>query len=218
MVRALDIDRERLMAQLAQHLPDGPVLEAMRRVPREAFVANDLRSLAYSNIPLPIGFGQTISQPLMVAKATQNLGLRGDEKVLEVGAGSGYQAAVLGELLPFGTVTSVERIPALAAQARVNLANCGIYNVAVTEAEDSLGYRAGGPYDAILVSAAAPCVPNALLEQLTHAGRLVIPVGGRESQTLTRVRRLAAGFKAESLGACRYVPLLGPGGWGEPVD
>ena len=212
MATALEIERSRLMEQLSDELPSSPALEAMRRVPRELFVPEELRHLAYCNIPLSIGHGQTISQPYMVAKAAEGLQLRGDESVLEVGAGSGYQAAVLAELLPFGSVVAVERIPELTRCARDNLARYGVGNVTVDDAGELLGCPERGPYDAILVSAAAPCIPNALLNQLTYAGRLVMPVGGRESQMLTRVRRMAAGFKTESLGRCRYVPLLGQGG------
>ncbi len=213
MATALEIERSRLMEQLSDELPSSPALEAMRRVPRELFVPEALRHLAYCNIPLSIGHGQTISQPYMVAKAAEGLQLNGDESVLEVGAGSGYQAAVLAELLPFGSVVAVERIPELTRCARDNLARYGVGNVTVDDAGELLGCPERGPYDAILVSAAAPCIPNALLNQLTYAGRLVMPVGGRESQMLTRVRRMAAGFKTESLGRCRYVPLLGQGGW-----
>ena len=213
MVRKLEIERSRLLTQLAKHLGNSPVLDAMRRVPRELFVPVDQRHLAYCNIPLSIGHGQTISQPFMVAKAAESLQLSGDELVLEVGAGSGYQAAVLAELLPFGAVVSVERIPQLARRAQENLARSGITNVEVVDSASTLGCPDLGPYDAILVSAAAPSAPKALLSQLTQAGRLVIPIGDREAQTLTRVRRVAAGFKAESLGVCRYVPLLGEGGW-----
>lgn len=212
MATAMEIERSRLMEQLSDELPSSPALAAMRRVPRELFVPEAMRHLAYCNIPLSIGHGQTISQPYMVAKAAAGLQLRGDESVLEVGAGSGYQAAVLAELLPFGSVVAVERIPELTRCARDNLARYGVGNVTVDDAGELLGCPERGPYDAILVSAAAPCIPNALLNQLTYAGRLVMPVGGRESQMLTRVRRMAAGFKTESLGRCRYVPLLGQGG------
>ena len=211
---ALEIARDRLFAELAKSLDDGPTLDAMRRVPRERFVAPEFRSLAYYNIPLSIGHGQTISQPLIVAKATAALGLRGDEDVLEVGAGSGYQAAVLAELLPFGRVVAVERIPELAAMARRNLANRGIANAKVLpSAGDTLGAPDDGPFDAIMVSAGAPGVPHALIAQLKSGGRMVLPVGDRESQTLTLVRLTPRGLVTENLGGCRFVPLLGDGGW-----
>ena len=216
MATLLEIERSHLLAELADQIQDAAVLEAMGRVPRELFVPEARRLLAYYNIPLSIGHGQTISQPYMVAKAAASLQLQGDETVLEVGAGSGYQAAILAELLPFGSVLAVERIPELTQCARANLDRAGIGNVTVADAGDALGCPESGPYDAILVSAAAPCIPTALLHQLTSAGRLVIPIGARDSQMLTRVHPLAAGFKTESLGRCRYVPLLGPGGWPEP--
>ena len=215
MTTLLEIQRTHLLEELAGQVPDAAVLEAMGRVPRERFVPEARRLLAYYNIPLSIGHGQTISQPYMVAKAAAALQLQGDETVLEVGAGSGYQAAILAELLPFGSVVAVERIPELTQCAIANLSNCGISNVTVADAGAALGCPERGPYDAILVSAAAPCIPTALLQQLTSAGRLVIPIGARDSQMLTRVHPVAAGFKTESLGRCRYVPLLGPGGWPE---
>lgn len=205
--------RERLINQLARSLDDAAVLEALRHVPREAFVPDELRALAYCNVPLAIGHEQTISQPLMVATSASALQLRGDENVLEVGAGSGYQAAVLAELLPFGTVTAVERIPELATMAHQNLARCRIANVAVLLVEHALGALERGPYDAILVSAAAPSIPDALVAQLKPGGRIVAPVGGREKQTLVRLTVTADSHLIESLGQCRYVPLIGDGAW-----
>ena len=211
----LETARRRLFDRLAHsgRVGPGPTLAAMRQVRRELFVPEVLRPLAYCNIPLSIGHGQTISQPQMVAAATAALQLRGDERVLEVGAGSGYQAAILGELLPFGHALAVERIPALAAAARRNLTAAGIDNVSVHLAGPVLGAPDHAPFDAILVSAAAPSVPDALLAQLAPAGRIVIPVGSRDQQTLTQVRLTPNGPTVRELGHCRYVPLLGPGGW-----
>ena len=216
MNHTLEIARSRLFAELAESLGerDGATLDAMRRVPRERFVAPEFRPLAYCNIPLAIGHGQTISQPFMVAKATAALDLQGDEDVLEVGAGSGYQAAVLAELLPFGRVVAVERIPQLVAMARRNLNNCGIANAEILQSVgETLGAPDAGPFDAILVSAGAPGVPHALIAQLKSGGRMALPVGDRERQILTRVRLTPRGLITEDLGACRFVPLLGDGAW-----
>ena len=206
-------ERKRLFDHLAKAVGEGPTLKAMRRIPRENFVPPSSRNKAYLNIALPIGKGQTISQPQMVALAADALELRGDEYVLEVGAGSGYQAAVIAELAPFGSVLAVERIPELLARARRNLAACGIANVSVQPAGPTLGAPAQARFDAILVSAGAPRVPEALLAQLKPAGRLVAPVGSFEHQTLTRVRAGPGGWVSEELGYCSYVPLLGEGAW-----
>ncbi len=209
----LEADRRRLFDHLAKTMGEGPTLDAMRRVPRERFVPQPLRARSYLNIALSIGNGQTISQPQMVAHAANVLQLRGDEYVLEVGAGSGYQAAVIAELLPFGSVLAVERIPELVSFARRNLDACGISNVSVQLAGEILGVPDLAPFDAILVSAAAPQVPEALLAQLKPSGRLALPVGSFERQTLTRVRVGPQGPVMEELGFCSYVPLLGEGAW-----
>ena len=208
-------DCDRLFAQLASAMGDGPVLHAMRAVPRRRFVPPELRHRACHNVALPIGHGQTISQPAMVARMTLALALRGDERVLEVGAGSGYQAAILGELLPFGQVIAVERIHDLARTARRNLDACAIHNVQILDAaaDDVLGAPDHGPYDAILVSAAAPRVPDELLAQLKPGGRLVVPVGSLERQTLTQVRLTPTGPITRNLGCCVFVPLVGPRAW-----
>lgn len=192
---------------------DSPTLDAMRAIPRERFVPDRLRSQAYKNKPLPIGNGQTISQPQMVAWATDSLELSGNEYVLEVGAGSGYQAAVLAALLPRGRVLATERIPELAARATRNLAKCGIDNVRVLHTDSGLGAPERGPFDAILVSASSPSVPESLLSQLKPDGRMVIPVGVGQYQNLTRARMEPDGVKVEELGPCSYVPLLGEGAW-----
>jgi len=192
-------------------ISDERVLQAMRDVPRHLFVPGHHRSMAYEDMPLPIGHEQTISQPLMVAMMTEALQLQGHERVLEIGTGSGYQAAILSRLA--AVVFSVERIAELAAQARITLAMMGIMNVHVLVGDGSLGLPEHGPYDAIIVTAASPKIPPALAEQLAPAGRLVIPVGDRHNQTL--VRRIATnnGPQIEPLGGCRFVPLIGQQGW-----
>ncbi len=209
----LETDRKRLFDHLAKAMGEGPALHAMRRIPRERFVPPPSQNQAYLNIALSIGNGQTISQPQMVAHAADALELRGDEYVLEVGAGSGYQAAIIAELLPFGSVLAVERIPELVSLGRRNLAACGISNVSIEPAGRILGAPDLAPFDAILVSAAAPEVPDALVAQLKPGGRLVLPVGSFERQTLTRVRIGSEGRITEELGFCSYVPLLGEGAW-----
>ena len=215
MIDSYEPARNILFSQLASAMGDNPALQAMRAIPRELFVTPELRHRAYENVSLPIGYGQTISQPTMVARMTLALTLRGDERVLEVGAGSGYQAAILGEMLPFGGVIAVERVPALIEYARNNLAACRIANVQVVEASDALGAPEHGPFDAILVSAGAPSVPDALVAQLKPGGRLAIPVGDRHTQMLTLVRLSAGQPVTRQLAECRFVPLVGPGAWSD---
>jgi protein-L-isoaspartate(D-aspartate) O-methyltransferase len=183
----------------------------MAHVPRETFVPVELRHLAYEDGPLPIGYEQTISQPYIVAVMTQALELKGDEKVLEVGTGSGYQTAVLAELS--GEVITVERMPALAETAKRVLASLGYTNVAVHLAGETLGWPQDAPYNAILVTAGAPQVPPDLLAQLTIGGRMVIPVGPRYLQQLYRVIRKRRRTTVEDLGGCRFVSLIGKGAW-----
>jgi protein-L-isoaspartate(D-aspartate) O-methyltransferase len=203
--------RDELIRELSDEITDARVLDAMRRVPREAFVPEDLRFAAYENRPQPIGHEQTISQPLMVALMTQALQLEGDERVLEVGTGSGYQAAILSLLARH--VVSVERVAELARSAEERLRRLGYANVEVHEAGEQLGWPDGGPYDAIIVTAAAPEVPLSLLNQLAMGGRLVIPVGSRDLQELVRITKTPRGAQRHNLGPCRFVPLLGAAAW-----
>lgn len=200
--------RRLLLEDLRRRVRDERVLQAMAEVDRRAFVPDYLADQAYDDAPLPIGAGQSISQPLMVALMTEALALQGTERVLEVGTGSGYQAAILARLAAH--VVTVERIPALAARARARLRALGIGNVEVHVAGDQLGWPAGAPYDAIIVTAAAPQVPQALLDQLVLGGRLVIPTGPLDHQDLLVVTKQADGtIRRQSLGGCRFVPLIG---------
>src|SRR5438445_7526416 len=208
-----DAPRERLMAELADEVKDKRVLDTIRRVPREEFVDRDVRHAAYENRPLPIGHGQTISQPLIVALMAQALLLTGDEKVLEVGTGSGYQAAVLSVLAR--QVVSVERVAPLAQAAAERLERLSYRNVEVHVVEEVLGWPDGAPYDGIVVAASDPEVPLALLNQLAVGGRLVIPVGARNLQELVRIVKTPAGAQRHNLGPCRFVPLLGSSAWPE---
>jgi protein-L-isoaspartate(D-aspartate) O-methyltransferase len=210
-VADLERSRENLLKHLEYEIADKRVVEAMRRVPREAFVSPEQYYAAYEDRPLSIGFGQTISQPFIVALMIQALELRGDEKVLELGTGSGYEAAILAELTQ--QVVTVECIPELAESARQVLNELGYYSIEVHVAGKTLGWPEGAPYDAIIVSAGAPTVPKVLLEQLTWNGRLVIPVGSRWQQELLRVTKLKRRSEIENLGSCYFVPLVGEGAW-----
>jgi protein-L-isoaspartate(D-aspartate) O-methyltransferase len=187
------------------------VLDAMEAVPRHLFVPLEHIQQAYADEPLPIGEGQTISQPFMVAAMAEALALEGHERVLEVGAGSGYQAAVLSLLA--NSVIAVEAQGRLAASARELLARLGFANVRVEEGDGSLGWPAGAPYEAILVTAAAPAVPPPLVDQLAEGGRIVIPVGGAQDQDLLRIVKRDGRITRQTLYACRFVPLLGRYGW-----
>jgi protein-L-isoaspartate(D-aspartate) O-methyltransferase len=190
---------------------DQRVLEAMERVPRELFVPEDERVHAYGDAALPIGHGQTISQPYMVARICEVLGLTGNERVLDVGTGSGYQAAVLAELA--GEVFTIERIPELAAQAQRNLEAAGYGDVTVEVGDGTLGLPEHVPFDAIAVAAAAPGLPQALYEQLEPRGRLAVPVGGRGGQRLELIIRSPEGPAVVRSVPCRFVPLVGEGGF-----
>ena len=195
----------------ARNVRDMRVLEAIRKVPRHLFVEEALRDRAYLDKALPIGEKQTISQPFMVAAMSEALELRGPERVLEIGTGSGYQTAVLAELCQ--SVFSVERIASFVPIARKRLESLGRYNVLMKVGDGTIGWSEHAPYDAILVTAAAPGLPRPLAEQLAVGGRLVVPVGPEESQSLLRIRRDEEGFHEEALGECRFVKLIGRHGW-----
>ena len=206
--------RETMVRSLRAEIHDERLLAAFARVPRERFVLPELQPYAYEDRALPIGLGQTISQPLMMAIMIQALALHGDEKVLEVGAGSGYQAALLSLLAR--EVVSVERIRKLADTAGRRLRELDYANVRVVAAGEALGWPAEAPYDAIIVSAGAPNVPASLVDQLAMGGRMAIPVGSRRLQWLVRVTKSERGVTMERLGECRFVPLIAPKeGWPE---
>jgi protein-L-isoaspartate(D-aspartate) O-methyltransferase len=204
--------REMVERQIRRRDIHSPrVLDAMASVPRHLFVAPQHAGDAYTDSPLPIGAGQTISQPYMVAAMADALALRGQERVLEVGAGSGYQSAVLSLLAR--EVVAVESQLALAESARERLARLGYQNVRVEPGDGSVGWPADAPYDAILVTAGAPAIPPPLIEQLAEGGRLVIPVGSIRQQDLVRAVKRDGRTTQESLFACRFVPLVGRYGW-----
>ncbi len=213
--RSPEEQRELMVArQLAgRGITNPAVLAAMRTVPREAFVSDDYSNFAYDDGPLPILEGQTISQPFIVAAMSEALQLTGDEKVLEVGTGSGYQAAVLALLAD--RVFSLERLPALARRARQVLDQNGYSKVNIRVTDGTYGWEEEAPFDAIVVTAGAPEIPETYLNQLAIGGRLVIPVGDLNSQVLRRVTRTSSDdFQTESLMDCRFVPLVGDKGWG----
>ena len=211
------MDFEATKTKLVEHLSieirDKRVLAAIARIPRERFVPAGERHLAYEDMPLPIGLDQTISQPLIIALMTEALELTGSEKVLEVGTGSGYQAAILAELARL--VVTVERLSHLAETARQVLDSLGYKNIEVHLAEKTLGWQAAAPYDAIIVTAAAPRVPVDLIAQLVIGGRLVIPVGSRYLQELHKITRRSKKNTVQNLGGCRFVSLIGEGAWEE---
>jgi protein-L-isoaspartate(D-aspartate) O-methyltransferase len=190
---------------------DPRVLRAVGKVPRHLFVDEALVGRAYGDHPLPIGDGQTISQPYMVALMTEALELHGHERVLEIGTGCGYQTAVLAEMC--GKVFSVERLKSLADRATRRLDSLGYYNVLVRVADGSLGWKEEAPFDAILVAAAAPTIPQALVEQLAPKGRLIVPVGDAYTQSLRKGVRGEAGMCWSDLGGCVFVKLVGQQGW-----
>jgi len=208
-------ERERKLmvdGQIASKVRDERVLEVMRRLPRHKFVPRGSEGQAYEDRPLAIGFGQTISQPYMVARMTELLALRGTEKVLEVGAGSGYQTAILCELAKL--VFAVEVVPDLAEGARERLRALGYRNFQLESFDGTNGWAEHAPYDAIIVAAGAPRVPALLPAQLADGGRLVIPVGERDDQRLVRVERHGDEFRTSFDVPCRFVDLVGRYGWG----
>jgi protein-L-isoaspartate(D-aspartate) O-methyltransferase len=207
------IPRERMVAeQLARRgIRDARVLRAMGKVPRHRFVDEALSGRAYGDYPLPIGERQTISQPYMVALMTEALELVGHERVLEIGTGCGYQTAILAELC--SKVYSIERIKALADRAIRTLDSLSYYNVLLRVGDGSLGWREEAPFDAILVTAAAPTIPDPLVEQLAPKGRLVIPVGDAYSQELRKGVKEDDGMQWTDLGGCVFVKLIGDQGW-----
>jgi protein-L-isoaspartate(D-aspartate) O-methyltransferase len=193
---------------------DAAVLAAMLAVPRHGFVPEELRSRAYEDGPLPIGGGQTISQPYIVAAMTSALRLQPGDRVLEIGTGCGFQAAVLSHLAR--EVFTIELRPELASAASERLARLGYHNVHVHCGDGTLGLPEFAPFDGILVAAAAPEVPEPLLAQLTEAGRLIIPVGDADNQELRLVEKHAGEFSSKMLEGCRFVPLVGHHGWQKP--
>jgi protein-L-isoaspartate(D-aspartate) O-methyltransferase len=205
--------RESLVNKLGHEISDKRVLAVMSRLPRELFVLPENHRQAYEDQPLPIGNGQTISQPYIIALMTQSLELTGPEKVLEIGTGSGYQTAILAELSK--RVISVERLPALADSARKVLKSLGYTNIEIHIAGENLGWEEEAPYDAIMVTAGAPALPAELLSQLASGGRMVIPVGSRYVQELYKVTRRRDGNVLEKLGGCRFVSLIGKNAWEE---
>jgi protein-L-isoaspartate(D-aspartate) O-methyltransferase len=210
-----ELRREMVQEQIRERGVRSPrVLDAMLRVPRHQFVSEDMMAGAYADQPLPIGEGQTISQPFMVGTMTEALSLEGQERVLEVGTGSGYQAAVLALLAR--EVHSVESVEALATSAQARLVRLGYSNVQVHCSDGTLGWEEDAPYDAIVVTAAAPWIPPPLVEQLAEGGRLVIPVGPATEQELLLVRKMEGRTTSEMLHYCRFVPLLGRHGWPSP--
>ncbi|MEI9478051.1 MAG: protein-L-isoaspartate(D-aspartate) O-methyltransferase [Deltaproteobacteria bacterium] len=198
---------------VSRGVKDLRVIAAMRKVPRHLFVEEALQNQAYNDRPLPIGEKQTISQPYMVAVMTDALQLTGREKVLEIGAGSGYQTAILAEVAR--KVFSIERILSLTMKARTLLLDLGYANVEITFSDGTQGWVRESPFDAIIVTAGAPDIPQPLVDQLAIGGRLVIPVGDESVQDLIRLTKTEEGVKREDFGGCRFVKLIGKFGWNE---
>jgi protein-L-isoaspartate(D-aspartate) O-methyltransferase len=208
------IPRQRMVERLRDHykIIDMRVLDVMNKLPRHLFVPEALRSQAYKDNALPIASGQTISQPYIVARMTEILDLSRRDKILEIGAGTGYQTAVLAALTR--SVFAVERLPNLAAEARERLKRLGVYNVSIKTDDGTTGWEAYALYDAILVAAGGPEIPQPLIAQLRVGGRLVIPIGvDQKHQNLVRVVRTESGIQKQDFGPCAFVPLIGEHGW-----
>jgi protein-L-isoaspartate(D-aspartate) O-methyltransferase len=214
MIDEYEIPRQRMIQRLRDHyqIRDERVLGVMRRVPRHFFVPEALKVQAYADNALPIAGKQTISQPFIVARMTELLELTEQARVLEIGAGSGYQTVILAQLAR--SVYAIERVPQLASEALARLQQLKIHNVSLKCSDGTLGWDAYAPFDSILVAAGSPEIPEPLLRQLKIGGRLVLPVGqDRQTQRLTRVTRVETGFQTEDFGACAFVPLIGEHGW-----
>ena len=208
----LENEKLNLMSRLSSEISDVRVIRAMERVSRENFVPQHIRMKSYDDIPLPIGEGQTISQPYIVALMLKSLNLKSTDKVLEVGTGSGYQAAVLAELV--SDVITVERIDTLAESARIRLSNLGYTDVKVFNSEkNKIGWEKDAPYDGIIVAAGAPKLHPELISQLAIGGRLVMPVGSMETQELMKISKSKNSYSVKNLGYCSFVPLVGDGAW-----
>lgn len=206
--------RERMVERLRSHydIRDEKVLEMMRGIPRHLFVSSALQSQAYGDHAVPISQGQTLSQPYIVARMTELLELAPNSRVLEIGAGSGYQTVILAKLA--GSVYAVERMQSLASEAQARLQKMGIRNVTLRCGDGTLGWEIYSPYDAVLVAAGSPSMPEPLLKQLKVGGRIVLPIGqGHEGQNLIRATRTEKGIKTEDFGPCAFVPLIGEHGW-----
>jgi len=207
----LEKSRRSLFERIRHEIHDTRVIEAMEHIPREIFVRNIDSHLAYEDIPLLIGEGQTISQPFIIALMLSALAIRQSDRVLEVGTGSGYQAAILSKLAK--VVITVERVSSLAESAQQRLQSQGYNNIEVVTAGKELGWPARAPYDCIVVAAAAPKIPNSLVTQLKIGGRMIIPVGSQQSQDLLNLTRTADYYTTQTMGACRFVPLIGTEAW-----
>ncbi len=210
-VADLDSAKLQLLAGIRAEVPDQRILRAFERVLRKQFVPEESKNLAYEDSPLPIGKGQTISQPLIVALMIDALELRRTDRVMEIGTGSGYQAALISQIAD--TVITVECIQTLADSARERLRSGGYSRIEVVDAAQELGWPPAAPYDAIIVAAGAPRLPMGLIGQLVPGGRLVVPVGSLESQELMKVTRTDDSYSVKTMGSCRFVPLIGEEAW-----